>query len=87
MSEYGTTAHILRARRQWPCQGLGLHHGGARCARVIDRGDRYVSLTIYPSHDLLGSDAPYRLPYCLPCGEHYGMVSVEQYDAARGGAE
>jgi hypothetical protein len=73
-TEPGTATALRRSRRWRRCDG---DRAAERCTRGVDAGDHYVSVTIFPNHDLLSSSQPYRLAYCLPCAEHYRLVVRE----------
>lgn len=63
MSEYGTATKAVTARNRHRCDA------GYYEVHIIARGHRYLRHTVFPSHDVAGSDRPYNVTECVSCVE------------------
>jgi hypothetical protein len=82
MSEYGTTAKAVTARKRHRCSEYGTtakavtarkrHRcdAGYREVHVIAPGHRYMRHTVFPGHDANTSHRPYNVTECVACAEN-----------------
>lgn len=75
MSEYGTTAKAVTARKRRLCDA------GYREVHVIAPGHRYLRHTVFPSHDVAGSDRPYNVTECASCVERREYEEAPELNA------
>lgn len=61
MTDPNLTAYLVTARQRWRCS----HHGYS-CA-LINPGDDYVLLTVFPRHDAARCHFPETRRICVPC--------------------
>jgi hypothetical protein len=63
MTEYGTTVKAVTARKRHRCDA------GYYEVHIIAPGHRYLRHTVFPSHDVAGSDRPYNMTECVDCAD------------------
>jgi hypothetical protein len=75
MAEYGSARRTITSRRRRRCDARAPEAG---CDGVIEAGDTYESVTIFPGHDVLGAEKPYRLATCSPCRDWYLSCDLQE---------